>query len=85
MTACKNKMRVLGLIGTNLNLEQRPLFTWNISLLAANWDFQGFFLMESIMANDIWEENELWNDLRGLVEHGGGTVRKRDVRNWNVT
>ena len=37
--------------------------------------------MESSMAHDIWEENELWNDLRGLVEHGGGTVRKRDVRN----
>ena len=40
--------------------------------------------MESIMAHDNWEENELWNDLRGLVEHGGGTVIKRDVRNLNV-
>ena len=40
--------------------------------------------MESIMAHDIWEENELWNDIRGLVEHGGGTVRKRDVRYLNV-
>ena len=36
--------------------------------------------MESIIANDIWEENELWNDLRGVLEHGGSVVKKRDVR-----
>ena len=39
--------------------------------------------MESIIANDIWDENELWNDLRGVLEHGGSVVKKRDVRNLN--
>ena len=40
--------------------------------------------MESIIANDVWEENDLWNDLRGVLEHGGSVVKKRDVRNLNV-
>ena len=84
LKACKYKMRVLSLIGTNLNLDHRSLFTWNKSLLKTSWDSEGFVLLESIIAHDIWEENELWNDLRGLMEHGGSVVRKRDVRNLSV-
>ena len=37
-----------------------------------------FLLIETLIAKDIWDDNQLWDDIRGLV--GDGMVRKRDVR-----
>lgn len=39
---------------------------------------KGFLLIETLIAKDIWDDNQLWDDIRGLV--GDGMVRKRDVR-----
>ena len=60
------------------------VISYNISIV--RWKFiwdelrtqKVFLLIETLIAKDIWDDNQLWDDVRGLVDDG--MVRKRDVR-----